>query len=316
MAIYRRLILLLFILLCPSLGHADCGLIPFKSHVQIYEPNQRAIIAWNGEEEILILATDLRASASTKVLQVFPCRNEPTVKKASQRVFRAATEIINRFYVEQNPRPRFDARFRTAGPAAGAAAPLPPAGFVAFHEQIGRHNVSVTQVLDPDRFLPWAEEYLRSQGADTPRVGAETHIAMKHYIESGFRWMVYDVAEVGRELRSNEPLQYRFKTKELFYPLVLTKTADERVSVEILVLTNGLLTEYPELPREQVKVGFQWTPDASNIMDEMAVLDQDLLHDLDPDIAELMGPNSQPMLRRWTLIPDEGSRFHRDLVAR
>ena len=51
-------------------------------------------------------------------------------------------------------------------------------------------------------------------------------------------------------------------------------------------------------------------------MNDVVTLDQGLLLDLDKDIAALMGPNSAPMLRRWTLIPDKGSRFYRDLVAR
>ena len=195
-------------------AHANCGLIPFDRLAQIYEPNQRAIIAWNGEEEILVLATDLRASKSTKILQVFPCRNEPTVKKASPRVFDAATEIINHFYAEQNRTVRRSAPRPGSIPGA-ASATLPPPGFVAFREQIGRHNISVTQVLDPARFLPWAEDYLRSQGADTPTVSEGVREAIKGYIEKGFHWLVYDFVEVGTEIRSNEPIQYRFKTDHL-----------------------------------------------------------------------------------------------------
>jgi hypothetical protein len=52
-----------FVLLLAAAGrvHADRGAIPFQPEVTIFEPTQRALIAWNGEEEILILSTDLRA---------------------------------------------------------------------------------------------------------------------------------------------------------------------------------------------------------------------------------------------------------------
>ena len=61
----------------------------------IFEPTQRALIAWNGEEEILILSTDLRASRATKVLEVMPFPAEPRVKKGDVGVFRRAVKLIN-----------------------------------------------------------------------------------------------------------------------------------------------------------------------------------------------------------------------------
>jgi hypothetical protein len=36
---------------------ADRGAIPFKRHVLVFEPNQRALLAWNGTEQITILTT-------------------------------------------------------------------------------------------------------------------------------------------------------------------------------------------------------------------------------------------------------------------
>ena len=74
---------------------ADRGAIPFQPEVTIFEPTQRALIAWNGEEEILILSTDLRASRATKVLEVMPFPAEPRVKKGDVGVFRRAVKLIN-----------------------------------------------------------------------------------------------------------------------------------------------------------------------------------------------------------------------------
>ena len=67
---------------------ADRGSISLRPNIKLYEPNQRAIIAWNGRTEILLLSTDLRASAPTKVLEVLPLPAEPKVKKGSIRSFR------------------------------------------------------------------------------------------------------------------------------------------------------------------------------------------------------------------------------------
>ena len=59
---------LFFLLLFSVSVYADRGSIPFRPDIRIFEPKQRAMIAWNGEEEILLLTTDMKASDSTEVL--------------------------------------------------------------------------------------------------------------------------------------------------------------------------------------------------------------------------------------------------------
>ena len=59
---------------------ADGGLIPLipTTDVSIYGPGQKAIIAWNGEEEILILSTDVYTSEDSPVLRIVPLPSNPT----------------------------------------------------------------------------------------------------------------------------------------------------------------------------------------------------------------------------------------------
>jgi len=118
---------------------ADRGSIPFKPGVKIFEPNQRAMIAWNGEEEIMLLSTDLRASEPTKVLEVIPLPAEPKVTKGDVEVFRKATELINR----KLPRMLHKSKDRFGG----RGGPPAPAGEITFHKKIGAHDISVTRVL-------------------------------------------------------------------------------------------------------------------------------------------------------------------------
>ena len=122
-------------LLGPVALCADRGSIPFNHGVQIFEPVQRALIAWNGEEEILLLSTDLRTSEPTKVLEVLPLPAEPKVTKGDTEVFRRATALINRKLMEQA---RADAK-------AKRESTVTPAGEVTFHERIGAHDISVVR---------------------------------------------------------------------------------------------------------------------------------------------------------------------------
>jgi hypothetical protein len=69
------------------LAFADRGMIPIKSDVSVYEPGQKAIIAWNKGKEILILSTDVRASGETKVLEVMPLPSVPKIEKGDLKSF-------------------------------------------------------------------------------------------------------------------------------------------------------------------------------------------------------------------------------------
>ena len=125
---------------------ADRGAIPFQPGVTIFEPTQRALIAWNGEEEILILSTDLRASRATKVLEVMPFPAEPRVKKGDVGVFRRAVRLINS---------KVPGLWRWSRPGIGAwtvrRAESPPPGEITFHERIGAHDVAVARVVSGER---------------------------------------------------------------------------------------------------------------------------------------------------------------------
>lgn len=301
--------LIVIVLGCAGSAQGDGALIPFLPHVQVFEPNQNAVIAWNGQEEILILSTDTYASTATKALEVIPFRSEPAVKKADPETFEKATRLIN----NQNAQ-RYSPR--TSGFAAAAAAPAAPAGEVTLHERIGRHEISVTHALDETGFCTWAEEYLRSQGADTPIIPGPIRRAVQGYLKKGFEWFVYDVVELGAAVRTNEPIQFRFQSDCLFYPLAITQTESKKVDVRLLILTPEYLLAYPELPRSHIRVGLQQAADAQTIAEEMVVLTRSQVQDLSPDVDALFGHRDGLKLRVWTLIPETGGRFIHDLVAR
>lgn len=291
--------------------YGDAGMISLIPGVQLFEPNQRAVIAWNGKEEILILSTDTYASKPTKVLEVLPLRNEPTIEKGDPEIFEKATRLIN----EMNDRRRPPTRSANQAPP-GAAAGAMPAGEVTQHKRIGRHDISVTHVLDEKGFFDWAEEYLRSQGADTPKIPKPIRNAVRGYLNRGFTWFVYDIVELGTTIQTNEPIQFRFKSDCVFYPLIITQTQSKIVNVQILLLTREYLWEYPELPRGHIQVGWQHVPDAQRIAEEMVILTQHQVQELSPAINDLFGQKDGIKLRNWTLIPDKHGRFHHDLVAR
>ena len=54
------LLVVVAITVVARLSWADCGGIAFEPGAAIFEPDQRAVIGFNGREEVLLLSTDLQ----------------------------------------------------------------------------------------------------------------------------------------------------------------------------------------------------------------------------------------------------------------
>ena len=290
------LILILLITFGAQTAYADRGSIPFKPNVKIFEPTQRAMIAWNGKEEILLLSTDLKASESTRVLEVIPLPSEPVVKKGDVEVFKKATALINRKLRERY------ARALHQGLTKGIE--KPPAGEVSFHEKIGAHDISVTHVLDSNGFIEWVEKYLKSAGVENPTIPEAMKTVVGEYLQEGFLWFVFDVVSLDEVPKTNEAIQYRFKTDFLFYPVKITRTEEGYTSIDLLVLTPKLLSEFSGIPIEQVK-----------LRHEPVSISSKELRSLSEEMDDLLGHREDMKLRIWQ-IQRKLSSFTKDLIAK
>jgi len=153
------LLLVIFLLLLPAAASADRGSIPYIPGVRIFEPSQDALIAWNGQEEILILATELYASEPTKILQVLPLPSEPEVKKSSRDVLRRANEFVMQKIFDNSRQP-----------VLRNSMPETPAAEIKEEVVIGSHDILVVEVLNQDYFVNWVNNYLKEKGENTPQI--------------------------------------------------------------------------------------------------------------------------------------------------
>lgn len=288
---------LLFILLVRS-AYADGGHIPYVPDVKIFEPKQRAMIAWSGEEEIILLSTDLQASAPTKVLEIIPFPSEPQAKEGDVEVFKRAVHLINT-KLARMARAQYEGMESLGAKAAAGA----PAGEVTFHERIGAHDLSVTHVLDSKGFVEWVNKYLKSGGVDNPVVPPAFKMVIDKYLNEGFSWFVFSVVDLGDQPKTREAIQYKFTTKALFYPLKITSTAKGDTSIELLILTPWLLDKFTGIP--QIQVGLEHEPIA---------ISSEELRSLNPDMDTLFRHSENMKLRIWK-IKGALSSFDKDLIV-
>jgi hypothetical protein len=273
---------------------ADCGGIPFKPGAVIFEPNQRAVIGYNGKEEILLLSTDLSASEPTKVLQVLPLPSEPKVDKADVAMFVKATALINQ-------RLNLGVRGATGGigrMGGATESPMRPAGEVTLHEKIGSHDISVTHVLHRQGFVDWVETYLRKAGVNNPSIPEPMKVVVAAYLHDKFEWFVFDVVELGKEAKTKDAIQYRFPTRFLYYPMRITRTEEGETLVRLLILS-------PQLIKIPAMVHLSHTPIRISA-DELSALGN-------KDFSDLL--NGQDcMLRIWE-VKGRLSGFKKDIIT-
>ena len=287
----KRILKILTILCAISL--ADRGLIPFDPNITIFEPNQRAMIAWNGKEEILLLSTDLHSSDSTMVLEVLPLPSEPSVKKGDLETFNRAVRLINRRISILGKGFRFDGEDKIPAPAE-----------ITFHEKIGAHNISVVHLLEPQSFVDWVRDYLKSLGFDREIISDNHKVLIESYITQGFTWFVFDVVTISKEKKTLEPIQYRFKTDKLFYPLKITSLGSGNTTIELLILTPRMLSRFSGISIKRI-----------NLTHEPITITSDDLREISEDMYELLKESTEMKLRIWKIEGGLNS-FEQDLIAK
>jgi len=225
------LIALLFLVsVCIPLIYADRGMIPVTPDVSVYEPGQKAILAWNGHEEVMILSTDVTSSQETLVVEILPLPSKPTVEAASFQSFEEIQRLIwneglNRFM------------YSTEGQARSGSVE------VVFHEEIGAHNITIVKAGDTSELVSWMENFLESSGAEYEVSLGSFESVVDDYMDRGFRYYVLDLITVSSEEKSVDPILYRFNSDFLYYPLVITSPVGGNTEITLFILTEEKINE-------------------------------------------------------------------------
>ncbi|AEA48078.1 DUF2330 domain-containing protein [Archaeoglobus veneficus] len=209
------LLIALFLSMTPALS--DRGFIPLYGYAE--EKSQNAIIAWNGEKEVLILSTNFEGNA--KLLEVIPLPSKPDVKKGDMESFTKIARIVAE-------------KTRSMGPLGKGIRETRVE--VIMHEKIGAHDITVVKASDAKEFREWAVK-AANLSVDIPEKFIH---GIENYIERGYHYFVFDIVEVNGS-NSVEPIVYIFETDELYYPLEITSYSQDISSVNIYLLCYGII---------------------------------------------------------------------------
>ncbi len=259
----------------PFLAYADGGWIIFPPQIHINEAEQNAIVAWNGEEEVLILSIGLSAGAESTVLKIIPLPANPSeIKEGDFRSFEKLTEVMNAKtidYYKNNP--------------------LPPGSLgregqanveITFHEKIGAHDITVAKVNGLDEFIDWVKKYLGDNNLGYYELSDEFKSIVSDYTERNIKHFVFDIVEANQTLKSVNPVFYRFPAHYLIYPNEISAFSDvgktDLSRVRLFLITDMAVNKQSVLNLNfQALAGFQYP----------IILNRDELAEVHLDIANL-----------------------------
>jgi hypothetical protein len=208
---------------------ADRCILPI-SDVDVYGPGQKAIIAWNGTTERLILSTDMYTNREALVLEILPLPSEPIVEKGDFKSF----QKIQNLMVKNFPQDIFLGRESEKSLQ------------IIFHERIGAHDITIVEARSADELYDFINEYIRYQKIGSPNesiINEKTKEILQDYLTRGYDFWVFDLVNLFSEVKSIDPIIYEFKTPSLYYPMKVSTTAKGTTEIILYLITEETISE-------------------------------------------------------------------------
>ncbi|MCP4351026.1 MAG: DUF2330 domain-containing protein [Desulfobacterales bacterium] len=223
---------------------ADRGYVFTRGEtINIQEPAQRAIIAHNGFQEILILQTDVKAERKTRIAEFMPLPSKPSVSLAPKGCFKALADIIKKHGLHYGLR-----RVQTISRGGDETISGTPETIkIVISEQIGPHKITVAEVKDADDFMLWVQDFFRKNKMGEPFLKNDLKKIVADYLRRGIHFFAFDIIDVSPEMKTVQPLSYEFKSGYLYYPMKVTNLYGGNGIVEIFTILDGAYSVKEEL---------------------------------------------------------------------
>ena len=267
----------------PESSYADRGGWYVSTEpVILTESGQRAIIGWDGQTEILCLATDVSSSRQTTVIEFLPLPSEPKVTLGNRESFDAVQKVLRRRGVEFiKERGRVDGMRGKAGPQGEPF-------IITFHERLGAHDITVVKVNQPAEFADWVEEKAKALTQNQASLPESIRSLIQKYLNQYHcPYFVFDVIEVGPDPKTVEPIIYEFQNRSLFYPLEISSTFHGKTSIDLIVFSEDYIDPDPFL-----NLDFQ--------VSTRAGVDGSDMQEVLPRLKELLGETAYIQAFRYT----------------
>jgi len=211
-------------------GRADKGPVPRR----LLKPSpeaQWAILLHNGQEEILILTTEVRVEKPAETLGFLPFPSEPVVQPAPGVPFVEIDKLLREKRVES---------ISMEVTKDKSASTVPPT--IALSARTVIRDITVKKVDDISGFRRWVEGWIAEKGASASGTLDSLAKIAGDYLSHEIPYFVFETVALQTEKQSVEPLVYRFKTDKIYYPLKAWNAAGDAGSINLIFIGPGSLS--------------------------------------------------------------------------
>lgn len=231
----------------PLMVNANGGVWVWPPNIHVNQTDQNAIIAWNGQEEMLVLSTNWEKPTDSQpatLLKVVPLPAEPSeIKEGETEIFEKLVKILNEKINAMQAMP--------AGLKEGLGAPTAaaPGVEIVFQKTIGAHDVTIVKVNKKEDFSGWIDDFTTKKGLEKKQVSEEFKGGLLSYLKRNVNYFVFDIADLSEIKTTVKPLIYKFKSNYFYFPILvsgISEISDSQTNVNLFLLFN----ENMKLPRQ------------------------------------------------------------------
>ncbi len=230
-------LLFVFLISCHQVW-ADRGGFSPTSVERVSESGQKAVIAWNGTDEILMLSTDVSSSQKSEVVELMPLPSNPTISRGEKQSFLKVQELVNTYLAVVGPKWTWGDH-RSLGGSPGAQ---PPKITITFQEAIGVHYLTVVKAEEASELIQWLENFLETKGY-TKELPSNLEEMFSYYIQNKMNFFVIDMIETNSTVKTVDPLVYEFKSSKLYYPLRISSLFSGDTDISLFTITSNELND-------------------------------------------------------------------------
>jgi hypothetical protein len=217
-----------------STAFADMGrMMLSNAKAQVEESSQKAVILHNRSEELLILGTEIGATAATPIVRFIPFPAAPQVSAAPADTFDHVKAIVDKYRLS------FVTRWMTKG---GGSEKTQGVDVVAV-ARVGSHDVTTIHVGDVAAFRAWVNDYFRAHKLPTAAAYPREEAIVADYVRRGYSYFVLDRVDLGAKVRLVEPLAFQFASANLYYPLLTSNSFGGKGVIDLFVAAPTTLCQ-------------------------------------------------------------------------
>jgi hypothetical protein len=224
-----NLISLFFLILHPLFS--DMGAIVASGDVELSETSQKAIILYNGQEEILILGTDIQATKTAPAIRFIPLPAEPSISLAAPDCFAKVMSLTKKYDLKYLHQMRGSTTYR------GSVE-------LKFHRKLGAHDITVVKIVNTTDFRKWVNDFFKKKNATVQEKYPQIEAVVADYVQRGLNYFVFDYVELSKEIQSIEPVMYKFKSPYIYYPLKTSNIFGGKGEIDLITLAPKVRNEF------------------------------------------------------------------------